>query len=194
MGLPVDKKADTYTIQFLPDYTYLILNQTVIKHGGELEKIVAKENVLVDVKQPVNKTDFTTYCSPLLVFSLIFAALSLTTFYEVKNCKHNVLIDRILLIIAGLFGILFFVMWFFTEHTVTAWNLNILWANPLHIVAAFMVKKKDGFWNGYFKATACLTAIMLVFGWAIPQQYDVAFYPIIATILLRLVRIAFCKK
>ena len=194
MGLPVDKKADSYTIQFLPDYIYLILNQTFIKHGGELEKIVAKENVLVDVKQPVNKTDFTTYCSPLLVFSLVFAILAVVTFYEVKNGKYNALIDRILLIIVGLFGILFFVMWFFTEHTVTAWNLNILWANPLHIVAAFMVKKKDGFWNGYFKATACLTAIMLVFGWAIPQQYDVAFYPIIATILLRLVRIAFCKK
>ena len=168
MGLPVDKKADSFTIQFLPDYIYLILNKTVITKDGETKNLVSKENVLIDA-QKVNKTTFTTYCSPLLVFSLIFAVLALVTFYEVKNGIHKALIDRILLIIVGLFGILFFVMWFFTEHTVTAWNLNILWAWPLHLIAAFKVKSKSGFWTGYFKVSACITAIMLVFGWAIPQ-------------------------
>ena len=194
MGLPVDKKANSFTIEFLPDYIFQILNQTQIKNNGKNIPLVKSSQIAVNSNHPVNKTDFTTYCSPLLVFSLIFALVAVLTFYEVKNQKYNPLIDRIVLIIAGLFGILFFVMWFLTEHTVTAWNLNILWANPLHLVAAFNLKKQGKTWKNYFKITTIITAIMLIFGPIMPQQYDVAFYPIIAIILIRLVRISYCKK
>ncbi len=194
MGLPVDKKANTFTIQFLPDYIYSVLNETQIIKNGEHHPIVASENIAIDAQHPVNLKTWSTYISPSLVFWLIFIIWATITYFEVKKQRYHAVGDKVMLFITGLFGILFLVMWFLTEHTVTAWNLNILWANPLHIVAAFNVKKATGFWKNYFKITAGITAIMLIFGPIMPQQYDIAFYPIICIILLRLIRIAFCKR
>ena len=194
MGLPVDKKADSRTIQFLPDFVYWELQKTEITEGGSVRPVVATENILVKTDKPVDRTDFTTYCSPFLVFSLLFAVLAVVTFYEVKKHIHRKLIDVFVLFITGLFGILFFVMWFFTEHTVTAWNMNLLWACPLHVVAAFKTRSESGFWKKYFFVTAVLTAVMLFLGPLMPQQYDIAFYPVLCIILLRLVRVAFCQK
>ncbi|MBQ5404130.1 MAG: DUF4105 domain-containing protein [Bacteroidales bacterium] len=194
MGLPVDKKADSYNIQFLPDFIYEILNKSEFLRDGKKVPVVSDDVILVKVDKKLKKADFLTYFSPFLVFSLIFAVWGVTTYYEVKKQKYNALIDRVLFVIVGLFGVLFFVMWFFTEHTVTAWNLNLLWAWPSHLIAAFFVKKQDGFWKKYFKTAAYVTALTLILGPFSPQQYDIAFYPVICIILLRLVRIGFCKK
>lgn len=195
MGLPVDKKANSSSIQFLPDYVHEILSQTTISKNGISQPIVKCNNTLVSVDKPVDKTDILNIINPSLVFWLIFAGWALASFYEIKNRKkYKPLADRIFLFIIGLFGLLVFVMWFFTEHTVTAWNLNLIWTNPIHLVAAFHTRKTSGFWLKYFKVTACITGAMLVLGPIMPQQYDVAFYPVMATILLRLARIGFCDK
>jgi hypothetical protein len=34
-------------------------------------------------------------------------------------------------------------MWFGTEHTVCAWNRNLLWAFPLHVVFAFLIPRES---------------------------------------------------
>lgn len=195
MGMPVERKANSMSAMFLPDYVYSTLADTKIRNQeGSMVPLVRQERVVIPADKPVDRTDWLTYMSPSLVFWLTFAALALATFYEVKNGTYHAGIDKTVLCITGLFGMLFMAMWFLTEHTVTAWNLNLLWAWPIHIVAAWYVRSNGAFWTKYFKAAAIITATLTIAGPIMPQHYDAAFYPILMILVLRLTRIAFCKR
>lgn len=193
MGLPVDQKADSRTAMFLPEHVFATLEKSTIKHNGVTQPLIKETNTLVEA-QPMNKADFFTYFSPSMLFWLMFAVLALVTYYEIIKRKHHAWIDKVLFIVVGLFGILFLFMWFGTEHTVTANNMNLLWALPTHLVAAFMVKSSKGFWKKYFLATAVITLAVLVLSPILPQQFDVGFYPIMCMLILRLAYLARLKN
>ena len=193
MGLPVDRKADSRTAMFLPEHVFTTLEKSTINHNGKTEPLISKTNTLLKA-DPVNKTDICTYLSPSLVFWLLFAVLALVTYYEILKRKHHAWIDRTLLTVVGLFGILFVFMWVGTEHTVTARNLNILWALPTHIVAAFGVKSINSLWKKYFLISAVITLAVLVLSPLLPQQFDVGDYPLMCILILRLAYLAKLKK
>lgn len=191
MGLPVDAKATSMTAMFLPDYVYNTLQNTDIVVDGQRMPIVSSSSVAIPFDEPVDRTDWLTYLSPSLLFWLIFAAWGLYTFYEVRDGRYSAVGDRIFLTVVGFFGLLFVVMWTLTEHTVTAWNLNLLWALPSHIVAAWTTRNPR--WNIYYKVSAISTAAIMLMGPVFPQHFDVAFYPLMMMLVMRLARIGFCK-
>ena len=189
MGLPVDQKATAMTAMFLPDYVFNTAAETKIVKNGIEEPLVHRSGVVVRADKPVSRTDILTYISPALLLWILCAVWVWFTYKEIKRNTYHSGGDRALLFILGLFGILFVVMWFFTEHTVTAWNMNILWAMPTHVVAAWAVKSTKPFWKSYYKVTAIITGAMLIFAPVIPQHYDPAFYPILVMATMRLARI-----
>ena len=189
MGLPVDKKANAMTAMFLPDYVYSTIADAKIVKNGHEEPLVSDSGVVVYAEKPVDRTDILTYISPSLLLWILFAVWAWITYKEVCDHKHHAGGDKALLFILGLFGILFYVMWFHTEHTVTAWNLNIIWALPTHTIAAWFARSQKSFWKNYYKATAIITAAMLVLAPVIPQHYDPAFYPLLLIVTMRLARI-----
>ena len=50
----------------------------------------------------------------------------------------------ILFFIPGIIGLGVIFLWFFTDHTQTAGNFNIIWAFPAHLFVAFVVARKRG--------------------------------------------------
>lgn len=189
MGLPVDKKATAMTAMFLPDYVFNTAAETKIIKNGQQEPLVKRTGVAVRSDKPVSRKDILTYISPALLLWILCAVWIWFTYKEIKRDTYHSGGDRALLFILGLFGILFVVMWFFTEHTVTAWNMNILWAMPTHVIAAWRVKSEKPFWKSYYKVTAVITGAMLLLAPVIPQHYDPAFYPILIMATMRLARI-----
>ena len=189
MGLPVDRKADSRTAMFLPEHVFTTLEKSTIVHSGASQPLVEESRILLAASAE-SKADFWTYCSPSMLFWLLFAVLALVTYYEIIKHRHHAWIDRVLLLVVGLFGLLFVVMWTLTEHTVTAGNLNILWALPTHIAAAFAVKSTKRFWKKYFLIAAAITLAVLVLSPILPQQFDVGNYPIMCMLILRLAFLA----
>jgi hypothetical protein len=59
------------------------------------------------------------------------------------------------LLITGVLGVLILLMWFGTDHQCCRDNLNILWALPTNLIAAFMPKKG--------KARYALVGMVLIF-------------------------------
>jgi hypothetical protein len=194
MGLPVDKNATAMTAMFLPDYVYNTVAETKIIRDGKPVPIVSESGVAVYADKPVSRTDIMTYISPALLLWILFAVWAWFTYKEVKNHTYRSGGDKALLFILGMFGMLFLVMWFCTEHTVTANNMNILWALPTHVVAAWAVKSAKPFWNTYYKVSAIITGAMLILAPVIPQHYDPAFYPILMIATMRLARIGWRKN
>jgi hypothetical protein len=189
MGLPVDKNATAMTAMFLPDYVYSTINATQIMHNGKAEPIVKRNSIVIRADKPVSRTDFLTYLSPTLLLWLLFAWWAWRTYKEINTHTYHTGGDKAWIFILGMFGILFLVMWFLTEHTVTANNMNLLWALPTHVVAAWAVKSTKPFWRHYYKVSAIITAAMLILAPIIPQHYDPAFYPILLITTMRLARI-----
>jgi uncharacterized membrane protein (UPF0136 family) len=114
--------------------------------------------------------------TPAIVFGVLLLLIVLLSFYELKTEVHFYSVDFLLLLIGGLLGTLFFVLSIFTEHTTTAWNLNLIWAWPTHLLMAFVLlfaKKKQWVKNYFLIAAIC--CLVMVVGWKLlPQQFLLA--------------------
>lgn len=192
MGLPVDKKLNSKTATFLPDYILLQLNLSKVNINGQMEPLVKEQNVWVDMPD-YDRTDFTTHFSPLVFFSIIAIIVLFFTLKEFNNKVHYQIIDKIFFWIFGIISLLLCFMWFFTDHTVTAWNLNILWAFPLDLIAVFKIKNPQGFFKKYFLVCMIICAILLVSFPFFVQNYDISFFPIILIRGVRCFRLAYNK-
>lgn len=62
-------------------------------------------------------------------------------------------LDRALLFFLGFVGVFLLLMWVATLHWVTAWNLNLIWALPTHLVAAILWKRWKGL-NRYLRISS----------------------------------------
>jgi hypothetical protein len=67
-------------------------------------------------------------------------------------------------------------LWFGTNHIWTKANWNLLWLNPLFLVLPFL--KAGRFKNVLINILILCVVVCLVGGVLIPQQFNIAFYPI----------------
>jgi hypothetical protein len=73
-------------------------------------------------------------------------------------------------------------MWFATLHHVTAWNLNILWALPVHLWIAVRWTKLHWL-TSYFKITFWWTLGVFLIQFALPQHIPPAALPLAVLVL-----------
>src|SRR5690606_6063550 len=88
--------------------------------------------------------------TPFMVFAVLFVVIG---FISLKKNKYSVLLktfDRIFFFLLGFTGLFLLFMWFGTDHRVARDNLNLLWAWPTHIYAAFVVNSKRKWLRNYF--------------------------------------------
>ena len=93
--------------------------------------------------------------------------------------------DKILFLLTGLLGIVFWAVWLTRVDTVCSHNWNTLWALPTHAVMVFMLHKKKPWIKTYWIIASILPAVLLV-GWKWwPQEMNNALLPLVALLLLR---------
>lgn len=77
-------------------------------------------------------------------------------------------------------------MWFGTEHIVCAWNRNLLWAFPLHVVFAFLIPRESTQKLIYAKYASMLLIVSMFYSLFAQQEYITEITPILILILYRL--------
>ena len=182
LGLPMDKKATPYEYMFLPDYVESGFDHAVVKSDSALTPLV-KEKIIIYSEQP-EESSF-SFTHPLLVFGLLLLltlVLCVKDFYKKKLSNW---FDVILFGLTGLIGVLLLLLWFFTDHKAAAYNFNLLWALPTHVVAVVAFVRKKRWLINYFLAVFLLEAIVLIFWWALPQQLNTSLIPVVIILLLR---------
>ncbi|MBN2776713.1 MAG: DUF4105 domain-containing protein [Bacteroidales bacterium] len=185
LGLPADKKLDYYSAMFLPDFIDTVFSQAKLKTpNGEIDLGLNREYMI--------KSDYKIgpkpFFNPSNLFWLIFVLILVLTIIEIKAQKNFKGVDFSVLFLMGLMGLIMLFMWLGTDHSPTKWNLNILWAFPTHIFVAFMLfkKKNDLFIKKYFLIFSIVNVILAVTMWfLLPQQYDVAVFPILLILITR---------
>ena len=133
LGSVIDKEATAYQHMFLPAYVMGQMDNTDLNG----KPLVKRTRTILETHIPRQSPVFTF--TPLFWLLLLLLFTCTITYIDVRNKTRSRRLDFILFLASGTAGCLLFFLWFFTDHTATVNNLNLLWAFPLNLVAAFYV-------------------------------------------------------
>ncbi len=183
LGLPTDKVAEPSEYMFLPAFLSQAFALATIERDGNDMPLVISEKKVLGRRQVERKKEFYT---PINVAGLLFLFAAVLTFLDYKRKLDSGWFDILYFGLLGLAGWIVFLLWFFTDHNATRENWNILWVVPLHFpLFFFWGRLSRKFRHYYLWIVGLLAAVVVIFWSIIPQQYHIAFIPLIMIILIR---------
>lgn len=163
LGQRGNREATPFQYMFLPDYLMYGLN-TARTEGQRLA-----EDARVLYQKPERAQQNPWYWNPVFVFA-IGVILIIFLLYKTQSIFLLNTVTILIFLFTGIIGCLIVFLGGFTAHPITAPNWNILWANPLNLIAVFFVVRKHipSFARIYLKIyLAILTVAIPV--WALAQ-------------------------
>lgn len=186
IGQPSDQKTGASGAMFLPDNLRDAFDEAKIKRNGVWQPLVIRKlelnpEVLNDV---VAEKEVVT---PNILFWSLFVLTGALTYIQLKKASNNFLFDKILFSITGLVGWLIVFLWFFTNHGVTEYNLNIIWAYPLLFpIALFLKKDTSRTWLAKHFLAYGIIQLLFLTGWAfLPQEINYSLIPVVLILAMR---------
>jgi len=181
LGSPADDECGFRGSMFLPDYLQSNLSETMLlTMNGELPLLQAAETVIeFDNTDPRPKV----HRRPWFVLSLIALILVVITFRYGNKLFQNIF-DQLFFILMFLMAFLMIFTNYLTDHDAMGNNFNMVWLNPLLLIAPFVIFMKrpfDWLWRTII-ALSVLFMLLIVF---IPQTINGAFIPVILILIAR---------
>jgi hypothetical protein len=179
LGAKLDRQVTNKEAMFLPDY----LMKGVDKAKLENRPLATPPATILQMPMIRKQAGL---LRPAIVFTaLLFLVLLLSRSKGPKALSLLRMFDKVFFLALGLAGLLLLFMWFGTDHVVCRDNLNLLWALPTHLAAAFFAGKNTDRSLTYFKAVFWVMLLLLA-AWAfLPQQLNIALLPLILLIAAR---------
>ena len=174
LGQPCDRVIGDYGFMFLPDSLMREL-ETAELNGQKLCEPPVQ--ILPD------KTSFTIpfFTSPLVLFACWLLLHGWLFFRKGLNPIFLRVSQNALLLLTGLTSLLVLFLWFFTDHTTTQLNWNVLWASPFNLL--FMVGYKK--WMRPLLMIQTAASLFTVFGFLwLSQSFHVAVLPIALMLII----------
>jgi len=184
LGAPLDKKLTNSEAMFLPDYLLKAFDSTVTNG----KPLVESKSVILNSTLPKPVKPLLT---PFVAFSILLLLVVTLSFLPMAE-KFLLFFDFLLFFFSGLLGVLLLFMWFGTDHLTTKNNLNLLWAFPFNMIAAFFIAKKRKWVSRYFFGYGILLVLLLILWWPGPQQMNNSLLPVVALLLWR--SVIYCRR
>jgi len=177
LGLPADIKLDVHKAAYLPAYVDTISQKALIKTPTGTKPLILERTYMVQSNYHYPKP---TWMTPTLVFWVL--AFLIIFAFVIEKIKKTTFrwIDFSILLIVGIAGLLILFMWIGTDHSPTKWNLNLIWAFPLHAFYAFfyLKNKRQKLIKYYSLIFGIINFLLIVTFKVFPQQFDVALLPL----------------
>jgi hypothetical protein len=168
LGSKIDRIAYPREYVFLPDYLLEFFENSAIQKDGFSQSLVSKTYFLL---KPLSKNVENNFFTPKHTIYFISFFIFLITLLDIYRKKRTKLLDVGLLFVTGLLGMLMILLWFFTNHTTTVNNFNILWAFPLNVIAAIVfLNHKSIRWQAPYFLFLLLLLIAFFFVWLFQLQ------------------------
>ncbi|WP_439554833.1 lipoprotein N-acyltransferase Lnb domain-containing protein [Dyadobacter sp.] len=147
IGNPSDEIATADQATFLPDNMAKAFADAKVKTATGTVPLVATTQVLFTAEPEPGPGPLT----PTVVFWTLGILVLAFTYWQIKKEKINFTLDKVLFAVVGLAGWILLLLWFGTNHGVTSWNYDILWAFPFWLpVIFFLSEKKKPAWFQFF--------------------------------------------
>ncbi|CAN5502208.1 DUF4105 domain-containing protein [soil metagenome] len=190
LGSPTDREATMRERAFLPVELMLALDRARVQQ----QPLVAVTDTVVWFEEDnVHGIPNRAFDWPAIIFWLLLVAIggltAVNVFADRAAFRRGLRVfDIVLLVVAGLFGLLLLFLWFGTEHGVTGNNLNVFWLLPTHLIAAIVYARRPQGRGiiAYGLITAGLTVVFALVTPFLPQSFAPAAYPAMLLLALRL--------
>ncbi len=188
LGAACDTVVDARTQTFVPLFLMNAISNVEVDNGNGPEKLVKATNVVMEGDDDGLVLPPTPwYLHPLTV---AIALLIFTVIISYQNWKHRKVsrwYDTLLFTVAGLAGCVIFFVEFISTHEAVLPNYNILWLHPLLLLLAILpwIKRAKKPLRWAHLINIALIATMAVVWVSGLQVANAAFYPIVASTLLR---------
>ncbi len=184
LGAVIDRPATAREKQFLPTYMEQAFANATIVENGVSRPLVKQSRVLLEYpKEESARSLF----NPFVVFWLLALIYVALTAYGFKKGKLMKGLDAGLFGVLGILGLVVTFLWFFTDHSATLWNWNLLWAFPGHLVLVWglFARPKAAWLYPYLLFVMGATVVVLLLWMFGMQSFSPALIPILLLILLR---------
>ena len=179
LGLPADESPTPSEAMFLPEYLMAAFDNAEVTTHGITQSLVSRTDTVQWVEGYGTTQDGTNWPS-VLAWGFFGLVVVWTAGQALMGRAPSGRGDAFLFGTIGTIGLGICFLWFISTYSVTAYNLNLLWAWPTHLLAARLVVRRPtskGL-RYYFIATA-VTALILVLGWTSwPQDLHWALMPV----------------
>ncbi len=184
LGAVIDRPATELEKQFLPTYMEQAFANATIVENGVSRPLVKQSRVLLEYPKENAQQSL---LNPSVVFWLLAVVFAALTLYGFKKGKLMKGLDVALFGTVGILGVVVTFLWFFTDHSATAWNWNILWAFPGHLVLVWgLVARPNANWiSSYLLFVLGATVVVLLLWMFGLQSFSPALVPILLLLLLR---------
>ena len=181
LGAVIDRSATELEKQFLPTYMERAFANATIVENGVSRPLVKQNRVLLEYpKEAVQQS----ILNPTVVFWLLAIIFGALTLYGFKKGKLMKGLDIAFFGVLGILGIVVTFLWFFTDHSATLWNWNVLWAFPGHLVLVWgLVARPNAAWISSYLLFVLGATVVVLLLWMVGVQ---SFYPALVPILLLL--------
>lgn len=185
LGLPTDGVASPPDYMFLPDYLAEGFATATIVHSGQQMPFTSARQTLLSKMDVEPKTFFITPARLMWFLFIISGLLSVLGYWK---SVHIHWFDVLYFNVIGLTGWMVFLLWFFTDHVATKENLNLLWAVPFHFPVFLFWNKWSARLRKWYILIFGGIDLLILLTWAVfPQNYHIAFIPMILVMLLRFI-------
>ena len=188
LGQPTDRVATPYEAMFLPRYLMLAFDEASLSSAAGSRPLVAqKDTVFWNPERDFAPEPAVPW--PALLAWLFLGLGTIDVLWRVhRNGRGIRLLDATLYGAVGFAGFLMTFLWFVSEHYVTNWNWNLLWAWPTHLVAAWMLARgrtESRLLHRYLAMTAA-AALVVTGAWLFwPQDLPTAGLPLTLLVAVR---------
>ncbi|AWW30926.1 hypothetical protein DN752_12745 [Echinicola strongylocentroti] len=184
LGSVIDVEASEREKQYLPDYMEAAFGRAEIVGDGPTRPLVKSQRTILDLP-PVAVAP--SFFNPYFLFWGIAILFMVLTFIGFRKKKLFIGFDQTFFGILSVVGIVVVLLWFFTEHTATKYNWNLLWAFPLHGLLVYgLGMKHPAQWVKKYLLFALIMAdaavVFWILGW---QSFHPSVLPLILVVILR---------
>lgn len=179
IGAPSDEIATAEQATFLPDNLSTAFRDSKIKVGTRTLPLVGSSRNIF-VAQPITGKIWLT---PMITFWALAALVLLFTFWQIKYEKVNFTLDKILFSICGVMGWFILLLWFGTNHGVTAFNYDILWAFPLWLPLILFISPQQK--PAWFPFLLIFYGFLLLCATGNLAKHNLVIIPILLTLIIR---------
>ncbi|MBI3142068.1 MAG: DUF4105 domain-containing protein [Bacteroidetes bacterium] len=174
LGAVIDQMATDRVYNFLPDYVMQTLDGAK-RHDGS--PMVLETRIL---HQGSPRPPDPWYAQPTAWFWVIF--LLIFWIYGKTAIPKRKYLDLPLMLASGLLGLLMAALWAFTNHHASAYNMNLLWAQPMLLLMPLVPSRL----RPRLYLAQGFTCAMLLLGWIWwPQDFNPALVPLVALLAYR---------
>jgi len=191
LGATCDVDANFDQTMFLPNFLSDNLEEARFNKSGSTVKLINNHRLILDHQERGKLRDTYSLITPIMLFSfLAILELLIFVFRDKFSGRALRVYDFIWILILAISSIIMLLMWFATEHVTCEQNWNLLWANPGYVLMLFLFWKSNSKSKYYLGGFIIASTMLALLGWwIIPQQFHIAFIPIMITLILKLLRI-----